>query len=382
MNSIHTLILTGLMAGITLPAPAQSGAAPAEQQANIQLAILLDTSGSMDGLINQARSHIWKIVNEMTLARQKGKMPRIEIALYEYGNNDHNSDYMRQVLPLTGDLDAVSEALFGLSITGSSEYCGTVIRKASNELNWNTSDPNALKMIFIAGNEEFDQGNVNPKDAIKEALAKGITVNTIYCGAQGNSDASGWSAGSVQGDGCFACIDHNAVNADPVTPYDEELASLGGEINKTYLAFGGTRFRQEKLTRQAAQDANAMAASPTAMAERTLAKSNIAYENSSWDMVDAFKAGDDSALIQELVDKDELPEELKGKSEAEIKAVVQGKQKEREDIQNKIKELNGKRSQWLRDNSKQQVETESLDDAILKGIRKQAAERQFDFKSK
>ena len=31
----------------------------------IQMAILLDTSGSMDGLIEQAKAQLWKIVNEL-----------------------------------------------------------------------------------------------------------------------------------------------------------------------------------------------------------------------------------------------------------------------------------------------------------------------------
>lgn len=380
MNTIHSLILSGLMAGIVPTCIAES--ADDGKQANVQLAILLDTSGSMDGLINQARIHIWKIVNEMTLARQNGKMPRIEIALYEYGNNDNSRDWMRQVLPLTGDLDAVSEALFGLKITGSEEYCGTVIRKAVNELTWNTADPNALKMIFIAGNEEFDQGNVLPADAIKEALGKGITVNTIYCGNPQDSDSAGWSTGSRQGDGCFACIDHNAVKADPVTPYDEELAALGTQINGTYLAFGKAHVQRERAARQEAQDAFAVAASPAAMAQRTVVKGKAAYDNKSWDLIDAVKDTGAASVIQELAANDELPEQLRGKSEEEIKALVETKQKEREGMQQKISELNDKRNQWLQDNRKEQVQKESLDDAILKGIREQAVRRQFSFEAK
>ena len=38
----------------------------------IQMAILLDTSGSMSGLIEQAKTQLWTIVNEFATARRQG----------------------------------------------------------------------------------------------------------------------------------------------------------------------------------------------------------------------------------------------------------------------------------------------------------------------
>ena len=86
----------------------------------IQVAILLDTSNSMDGLINQARTQLWKIVNEFTIIRLGGKTPKLEVALYEYGNNGlpAQESFLRMVVPLTGDLDKVSEAMFALKTNG------------------------------------------------------------------------------------------------------------------------------------------------------------------------------------------------------------------------------------------------------------------------
>ena len=50
---------------------ASAGLAIGEER--IQLAILLDTSNSMDGLIGQAKSQLWKVVNELARARRNGK---------------------------------------------------------------------------------------------------------------------------------------------------------------------------------------------------------------------------------------------------------------------------------------------------------------------
>ena len=151
----------------------------AHAETKIQVAILLDTSNSMDGLIEQAKSRLWNIVNTLTTLRFKGKTPEIQIALYEYGNDNLKASdgYVRLVTPLTNDLDLISEKLFALRTNGGLEYCGTVIDKANKQLKWSTNDSD-IHLIYIAGNEEFTQGKISYKEAISDVLRKNITVNT------------------------------------------------------------------------------------------------------------------------------------------------------------------------------------------------------------
>jgi len=104
---------------------------PPSKGQTIMIALLLDTSNSMDGLIDQAKSQLWKIVNEVAAAKSEdGKQPNIKIALYEYGNDGLSSyeGYIRQVSALTEDLDVISEKLFSLSTNGGNEFCGQVIK--------------------------------------------------------------------------------------------------------------------------------------------------------------------------------------------------------------------------------------------------------------
>ena len=136
--------------------------APAKNP-TIMIALLLDTSNSMDGLIDQAKSQLWKIVNEVAAAKTgDGKQPDIKIALYEYGNDGLSSfeGHIRQVSDLTEDLDVISEKLFSLSTNGGNEFCGQVIKMSLNQLAWSASNAD-LKMVFIAGNEPFSQGTVS-----------------------------------------------------------------------------------------------------------------------------------------------------------------------------------------------------------------------------
>jgi hypothetical protein len=146
---------------------------------NIQLALLLDTSNSMDGLIDQAKSQLWKIVNELAAAKcGDGSQPSIKIALYEYGNDGLPSSegYIRMVSGFTSDLDLISEKLFSLRTNGGNEYCGHVIQTSLRQLNW-TAGSSDLKMIFIAGNEPFTQGSVSYRIAGGVAKEKGVVVN-------------------------------------------------------------------------------------------------------------------------------------------------------------------------------------------------------------
>lgn len=355
-----------------------------EEKASIQLAILLDTSSSMNGLINQARTYLWKIVNEMTLARQQGKLPHIQIAIYEYGNDNLSakSNYIRQVLPLSDDLDSVSEALFKLTTNGGSEYCGAAIEQAVTQLSWNETDKDALKIIFIAGNEPFTQGPISPEKAIKKALAKGITINTILCGSWDGDDPD-WKKGALTGDGSFAMIDHNKQEIIPETPHDKALAQLNTELNATYIAYGTKAKRERSLNNQADQDKNVTQASPSAFADRIKTKSSkTAYKNTSWDLIDAVEESAATLSFDVLAKNDQLPDELKGKSEEEIKIIISEKAEKRKATQKQIKELSDKRDQWLAEYNKKAApdsKDKSLNDAIIDSLHKQAAKKNFNF---
>ena len=163
----------------------------------VQLAILLDTSNSMDGLIDQAKTQLWKIVNEMSRSKRNGISIGLNVALYEYGNDNLSSEkgYVRMVVPLTNDLDKISEELFRLKTNGGNEYCGTVISRAIKNLKWMKNNDD-LKVIFIAGNEPFTQGDIDYKKACRDAISKGIIVNTIYCGEYDEGVQTNWKDGA------------------------------------------------------------------------------------------------------------------------------------------------------------------------------------------
>lgn len=313
------------------------------ENTKIQVAILLDTSNSMDGLIEQAKSRLWNIVNTLTTLKYQGKTPDIEIGLYEYGNDGLSSEanYIRQVAPLTTDLDLISEKLFSLRTNGGSEYCGAVIADATKQLNWG-KDTSNMKLVYIAGNEPFNQGGINYKEAISDALKKDIYINTIFCGNQEEGIRTFWKDGADAGKGKYFNIDSNKAVLYIATPYDVRISECNAKINTTYIGYGA--MGTAKKANQELQDANAQGVSQANFAERAVSKSKAVYKNESWDLVDKVK--DDKGALDKLK-KEELPKELQNKSKAEIKIYVEQKAKEREAIQKEIGELGKKRQAYI-----------------------------------
>lgn len=335
-----------------------------EEKTKIQVALLLDTSNSMDGLIEQAKSRLWNIVNTLTTLKYSGKTPDIEIALYEYGNDglSQQSNYIRQVTPLSTDLDLISEKLFSLRTNGGSEYCGAVIQDASRHLEWG-KDKNNLKLVYIAGNEAFDQGGINYKEAINDAMKNDIYVNTIFCGNSAEGINTFWKDGADYGKGKYFNIDSNQSVRYVATPYDDEISKYNLQINTTYIGYGSKGF--EKKMNQEKQDKNAKAVSSANYAERAVSKSKAVYKNESWDLVDKTK---DDATALSKIKKEELPTELQNKSAAELKAIVAEKTKQRETIQKKIGELAKNRQQYIDSETKKTKTQDDLGDAIKTSI--------------
>jgi len=336
----------------------------------VKIALLLDTSNSMDGLINQAKAQLWDIVNEFTHAKcGNDTRPSLQIALYEYGNDNLSSceGYIRQVLGFSDDLDEISEKLFSLTTNGGEEYCGEVIQTSLKQLDWG-KNADDLKMIFIAGNEPFTQGKLNYRDAAANAKEKDVIVNTIFCGNFQQGISTEWKSGASLTGGEYMAIDHNQQVVHINTPYDDVIIKLNSKLNNTYISYGAMGY--ERKAQQSTQDLNAAELEEVVVVKRAVSKSSRLYKNSQWDLVDAVE--DDEAVLSKLKE-DDLPKELQGKSKSEIKAYVEDKKAEREKIQKEIQELNAKREAYIAQSQKE--EKGELENAMLSAIKSQASKK-------
>ncbi len=358
---------------VTPPQPQNFGAKPL-----VQVAILLDTSNSMDGLISQARNQVWKIVNELVSSEKSGSKPVIEVALYEYGNSSLNREtgWIRQVLPFTTDLDSVAKELFALKTNGGDEYCGWVIKDAVNELKWSPKS-DVYKAIFIAGNEPFTQGPVPFQDSISAAKARNIFVNTIYCGSRQQGVAEQWKAGSDLAEGDYANIDQSAQNYAITAPQDDKIAELSNKLNDTYVAYGSAA--TGKMAAKKEMDLAVRGAGGSMVAERAAFKAAApaaAQAEASWDVVSALESG---SVKRDEIKTDQLPDELKKMDKKERDAYIDGKLAERKKIKEEINRLQTERKTYIAQEEKKASGVNTLDKAMTNTIRKQATKRGYKF---
>jgi hypothetical protein len=357
------------------------GAAPAphSQSENrvIELAICLDTSGSMDGLLNSAKQKLWTIVNDLAKAEPT---PRLRVALLSYGNDGHNPEngWVKIETPFTEDLDTVSQMLFGLTTNGGTELVGRVVQTSLQELDWHPS-AGALRMIFVAGNESADQDDqVAALTICKEATERGIDVNSIYC-AYGDDDSEvrpGWRELGRLGNGEFAMIDQNNGTVVIATPYDQPLITLSAELNETYIPFGAAG--EAGCSNQLAQDANAVQLNSANAASRAATKAGKLYSCGAWDLVDAIRTGQ---IDLAEVDEKDLPEDMRALTYDQRVAKVDAMQQRRTKLQSQINELDQHRQTLLTEELARQATTNigGFDLAIRSAIRKKAEALGFTF---
>jgi hypothetical protein len=307
----------------------------------IDLAIALDTSGSMQPLIDAVSLKLWDIVHDV--ARLK-PTPIFRMALLTYGNSNYDAKNgrVRVETDFTEDFDLVSERLFALTTgQGGAEYVGRILKLALDGLSWTPSDE-TLKLIIVAGNESAEQDpKVKLDDMARIALDRDTFILAVYCGSEEEERAKSWRRLAELAEGQFAAINLRSRALTVKTPYDEELAELSETINDTYIPLGEEgRQRYKNL---AEQDQNARKLSPEAVASRSQVKTTRLY-CAGWDLVDALDAG--RVNLYDLK-ADELPEYLRAMSFEELELYIDEMRKMRNELQEQIAEIAEMRRQYV-----------------------------------
>ena len=338
----------------------------------IQAAILLDVSNSMDGLIDQAKNQLWNMVTVLSKVTCEGTMPTIEIALYEYGkdSNDPSKGYVKEISSFTNDLDLLFRELINLKTFGGEEFCGTVMYQSLTQLKWD-STVNSYKVIFIAGNESFLQGNISFTRACIEARRKGVIVNTIYCGSRDQGIRENWNLGAECGNGSFTNIDQDAKPLSIPTPYDSIIITLKSKLNETYIAYGieGRKYHYSML--QADTNAVYDLNDPAKITKYVISKVNPRFDNNAnWDLVGALEK---NPAIIDTLNLATLDDSLRTKTRKDVKKIVEANAIERKRIQDQIAELSRKQGDFLKsEREKLKVnEPRTLESEIERIIREQ-----------
>jgi hypothetical protein len=341
------------------------------QRPRVEVAFVLDTTGSMGGLIEGAKRRIWTIARRIGEGRPR---PDVRIALVAY--RDVGDSYVTRVFDLTGDMDAVYAQLMSFQAEGGGDFPEHVSRALSDavhRVSW--SRGGALKMIFLVGDApphvDYQDGYDFRRHA-REARQLGIGVETIQCGGDPNA-ASAWREIASLGDGHYAQIDGQGGMPVRVTPADAELARLNAELAATVVSAGTAREQAETARRL---DARAKMSAPAAVeAAGYFAAADRLAEK---DLVGRSGAEQKSELATMRKNPSSAPVALKGKTDAEALAYLQAQGQKRQQIQERIQVLQKQREEHLRQAASGQ--RDAFDEQVVEALRTRAAAKGIEYR--
>jgi len=355
------------------PAPATSNG-PA-----MEMVFVLDTTGSMGGLLSGAKERIWGIVNEVM---QTSRLSSVKVGLVAY--RDLGDQYVTQVLPLTEDLDKVYSTLMEYEAAGGGDEPENVRRALAEgvaQAGWSRTSSSQAQILFLVGDAPPHDYADEPDTLTTADLAvkQGIIVNTIQCGNSATTRQV-WEAIARRGQGQYFLIPQNGGVQTISTPYDEQLSKLGSRLGGTYLAYGGGAGAEGESFRAARKESSdkfeasvATVSAPSAAADRSVNKAL----NSKAYIGDLLQDIENGSTKLESVKTEDLPSELQKLSAEERTKEIAKRLAERSEIRKQILALSKQRTEYIAAEQKKRTggAQNGFDVAVSAALRQQLAKK-------
>lgn len=357
----------------------QNEQAPAEQQASpvIDVVFVLDTTGSMGGLLEGAKQKIWSIANTIAQAQNT---PIVRFGLVGY--RDRGDEYVTTITQLTEDLDTVYADLMGYQARGGGdtpESVNEALYTAVERFDW-TQEVGSLKLIYLVGDAppkmEY-KDDVKYQASCRMAYEQGININTIQCGSLNGTQAI-WQEIAQLANGAYAAIQQDGGVVAISTPYDEQIASLDLAISSSMVDYGSEETKMAQSVKRNRSALIAHEASDEAAADRAMynySDAGVANRFGEQELINDIITG---AVAIEDVEKSELPKDLQALSDEDLKAEIVSRKEQRLKWDQEIKELAGKRSAYLLAN-KPASAMDGFDQKVLEALVEQGARVGIEF---
>jgi Mg-chelatase subunit ChlD len=344
----------------------------ANARPRIDVVFVLDTTGSMGGLIQTAKEKIWSIATTMASAQPA---PVIRMGLVAF--RDRGDAYVTRVVDLSDDLDSLYATLMDFQAAGGGdgpESVNQALHAAVHNISW-SQDPTAYKALFLVGDAPPHMDypdDVKYPVSLAAATKKGIVVNAIQCGTDGQTTGE-WQQIARLGQGDYFQVEQAGGAVAIATPFDEKLATLSEKLDDTRLYYGNAEDKKEQQRKLAATGKLHAAASVESRARRAAFNASESGEANflgEGELVDDVVSG---RVELSRIDRDTLPAPMQALAPAEQQALIAETAQRRNELKRQIVELADQRAAYL----KQKVEEhggarDSLDDKIYGAVRAQA----------
>lgn len=372
------LAATALIAPIVLGGIAYAGESAAEdrERPRIEVVFVLDTTGSMSGLIRAAKEKVWAIANTLAMTKPT---PIVKMGLV--GFRDRRDTYVTKRTDLTDDLDAVYNELMAFKAEGGGdapESVNQALQEAVTMMQWST-DEDTYRVLFLVGDSPPHMDytdDVKFPETCKLAARRGIIVNAIQCGSNGSTEPI-WRDIALRAEGRYFRVEQSGSAILKSSPFDSELARLAEELDTTRIHYGSTDERAEQEKRVKVAEAICGKASPAAKARRAVFNGSKAGELNF--LGDQELANDikDGRVKLDDVKEDHLPQNMRSMSPEERQGYVADNLAKRKKLQAKIKELAARRQTHIEEEVRRSVPAAqaSLDHEIYSTVKAQAAKK-------
>ncbi|MGB5211642.1 MAG: vWA domain-containing protein [Gammaproteobacteria bacterium] len=341
----------------------------------VDAVFVLDTTGSMDGLIAAAKEKIWSIATTMSQAQPA---PELRLGLVAY--RDRGDDYVTRVVDLSEDLDSVYAMLMDFAAGGGGdgpESVNQALYDAVHKMSW-SQDSSAYKVVFLVGDAppHMDyQDEVKFPLTLNEAARRGIVVNTIQCGDLA-ATAQPWQQIARLGGGRYFEVEQAGSALALTTPYDEEIARLSAALDDTRLYYGDKNDKAKMAEKEKATAKLHAFASTATRARRATYNASAAGTRNALGELDLLDALDSGRAELDAIEPEHLPAAMQAMAPEDQREFVEETAARRSDLKAQITGLAGKRADYLR----QKVEATdgaeaSLDHKIFTTVREQAGEK-------
>ena len=354
---------------------------PQGDKARIEVVFVLDTTGSMSGLIEAAKEKIWSIASTMASAQSA---PEIKMGLVAY--RDRGDDYVTKVVDLSSDLDSMYATLMDFKAGGGGdgpESVNQALYDAVHKISW-SQDQDTYKVVFMVGDAppHMDyQDDVKYPVTVKVAQGKGILINTVQCGADGNT-RNQWQQIAHLGGGNYFQVDQAGSAVAVVTPYDKKLADLSKEIENTRLYFGNKEEKAKQREKHAATDKLHAFSSDAALARRAEFNASVSGRANMYGDNELIGGVSSGVVDLSKIDADELPAAMQEMSLEEQESLIEEKAEKRKKLEHEIEVASQRRNDFLKNKAKEAGGyKDSLDEKIYSAVREQAGKKGFVYEA-
>lgn len=350
------------------------------RQPAVEAVFVLDTTGSMGGLIQAAKDKIWSIASTLAAAQPA---PIVRMGLVAY--RDRGDDYVTRVIDLSPDLDSLHGQILQLQAQGGGdgpESVNQALSDAVRRIGW-SRDPTTYRAVFLVGDAppHLDYPNDVPyTETLEEARRLGIRVNAIQCGEQPDT-AAAWQRIAQSGNGGYFRVDRDGGAVAIATPYDAPLAKLSEALDATRLYYGTADERTGRESRDRMAKAAQAVVAPAVIARKAEFAASDSAKAARTDDRDLLEAATSGRVDPATLPAAELPAPIATLEPERRAAAVKAAAAERETLRQRIQSLGARREAYLQS----QVEAaggarDSLDHRIWSAVRAQGAEAGLNYR--